>query len=326
MVRCILQPRSTGQIAARGRLRPRRRGQLRALALTVLLTTIVTASFCASPAVARRAKLRLIDDGRGLLHSYSATMGVIYNRSGDFTLWSQDKPITVQARGVRYYERNGFITGTILAIVRIFSAAAASAGPKSYETWREGNYRYTRTTYYSAQEKAAMRDAASSSAARMLTSPGQSFDLEIYSRSLGGDSSGYRMTMMMGGMKFGRGNRGLFDAGLRIGSVTSAAAADGEYLITTWNSFGIPLRVSYAVGPFNLYGSFVWNWFGHTRGGDITGSWVGPHTRKAKVAGFPLQLGVTTTLLSRIYLEAAATTPSPTSGVFGFVASAGARF
>ncbi|MCO4764357.1 MAG: hypothetical protein KC502_22795, partial [Myxococcales bacterium] len=181
-------------------MRPAKRRLRRAIGLA-LAALLVMATASISQA---RPRLRLIEDGRGLLHSYSATMGLIVNNSGDFNSWSTGNPLHVQAMGFRYFERNGFITGTILALMRIFAAAAQTAGPKSQTSWTEGNYRYTRTTYYSQAEKNAINRAASNSATQMLTSPGQSFDLEIYSRNLGGDSSGYKVTMMFGGITSGR--------------------------------------------------------------------------------------------------------------------------
>ena len=295
-----------------------------------LLALALMASSALAPSMAAaRSRLSLVEDGRGLLHSYSATMGLTYNRSGDFNAWSTGSSLAVEAVGFRYYERNGFITGTILGILRIFTAAVAASGPKSSTSWTEGNLRYTRTTYYSEAEKQAMQRSASNSAANMMSSPGQSFDLEIYSRNLGGDASGYKLTMMMGGMKLsGRGARakGMLEIGMGFGSVKSGVASEGKYLITEWDYVGIPFRLTYALGPINLYGLWEWNWLGHSRGAATTGSQVGKNTRMAQVAGFPLRIGVTAALLQRVYVEAAATTPSPTSGVFGFVASAGARF
>ncbi len=295
-----------------------------------LLAAAVVAGTLATPATSHaRRRLTLVEDGRGLLHSYSATAGLILNQSGDFNLWSRGHKVGMQAYGFRYYERNGFITGTIFAIMRMLSAAAAASGPKSYESWTEGSYRYTRTTYYSQAEKNAMSRAASNDAARAFTRPGQSFDLEIYSRNLGGDSSGYKVTMMAGGVKVsGRGQRarGMVDFGIGFGSVDSAAHKDGKYLVTHWAYFGVPIRLTYAVGPVNIYGLWEWNWLGHTRGSDTTGSSRGANTTEADVAGMPLRIGLNTTLFRRLYVEAAASTPSLTSGVFGFVASAGARF
>ncbi len=228
--------------AAREVPRPRRWRRAALVTLLLVLSSSVTPSIAAA-----RSRLSLVEDGRGLLHSYSATMGLTYNRSGDFNAWSTGSSLAVEAVGFRYYERNGFITGTILGILRILTAAAAASGPKSSTSWTEGNMRYTRTTYYSEAEKQAMQRSASNSATNMVTSPGQSFDLEIYSRNLGGDASGYKVTMMMGGIKLsGRGARakGMFEIGMGFGSVKSGVASEGKYLITDWSYFGMPFRVS----------------------------------------------------------------------------------
>ncbi|MCO4764566.1 MAG: hypothetical protein KC502_23860, partial [Myxococcales bacterium] len=105
-----------------------------------------------------------------------------------------------------------------------------------------------------------------------------------------------------------------------------AVMGDGKYMITEWAYFGMPFRFTYALGPVNIYGLWEWNWLGHTRGADITGKTIGKNTHHATPAGMPLRIGASAALLGRIYVDGALTTPSVTSGVFGFVASAGARF
>jgi len=271
-------------------------------------------------------RLRPFRDGRSLLHGYSATGGLtMMTGESDLAGWRVSHAARPTAMGYRYYERNGFITGTIVAIMRIMSAAMVSAGPKSYRTWDEGNYRYTETTYYSPAEKRAMQDAASNDAARAFARQGQSFDLEVFSRDLGGDSSGYKLQMMLGGAKLNDG-AGMLDFGFGFGDVKSAVADGTQYLITQWNYLGMPIRYSYAVGPAIVYGLFEWNWYGHSRDADLKKHDGSSGTVVLHTAGFPLRLGVATALFGRLYVDAAINTPSLTSGKFGYALSAGARF
>lgn len=268
----------------------------------------------------------LFEKGPALLHGYSATLGVTAMAgSGDFSGWRIDHAAQPTAMGFRYYERNGFISGTIFAILRVAAGAMAASGPKSVRTWEDSNYRYTETTYYSSAEKKAIQDAASNDAARAFTRPGQSFDLEVFSRNLGGDSEGYRLNMMMGGVKGARG-KSMFDFGFGFGHVKSAAAADGQFLIVDWAYVGMPFRYSYAIGPAVVYGLFEWNWVGHTRGDEATGIQVSANTTKLFTAGFPLRVGVAMAAMGRLYVDVALNTPSLTSGAVGFAGSAGLRF
>ncbi len=270
----------------------------------------------------------LFEDPRSLLTNYSSTTSLfVAGGTGEMSGWRLGHPGASFGMGVRYHERNGFITGTTMALIQIFAGAMASSAPKSSETWTEGNYRYTRTTYRSEAERQAIMASASSSAAQMFSSPNQSFDLELYSRNVGGDVSGYRATMMVGG--FGVGTDSMVDLGFGFGSTTAAVAEDGRYLITHWSYFGIPVRLSVPMGPLLLWAQFDWNWFGHTREArdDRDKAVFAPgSTTELKTAGFPVRLGVSAALLQRVYVEAVALTPSLTSLEFGFTAAAGARF
>ncbi len=275
----------------------------------------------------RRNMLSLFDNPQSLLRDYSMTASVfVAGGAGEMSGWRSGNPATPFGMGFRYHERNGFITGTVMALFQIMAGAVASSGPKSVNTWTEGNYRYTQTTYYSQAEKQRIMDNASNSASNMMSSPNQSFDLEIYSRNLGGDISGYRATMML--MGFDGPGTSMIDWGFGFGSATAAVAQDGHYLITDWTYFGIPIRLNVPVGPLLLFAQFDWNWWGHSRGDKIEGkqTFAPGTTQMIHTAGFPLRVGASTAVLGRLYLEAVALTPSLTSGAFGFTAGAGARF
>ncbi len=309
-------------------MRGRRRGSpppwrwLAALALAAAVSLLAPGQ-----AQARRFRSSMVfEDARSLLMNYSATAGVFVVGGGsDISGWRVGSKISPFGMGFRYQERNGFITGTTLGILRMFAGAMAASGPKSVESWDEGNTRYTRTTYYSQAEKQAISAAAANSAARMFASPHQGFDLEIYSRNVGGDASGYRLNMILGGFEMFRGYA-LLDLGFGWGSVTAAAADEGKYLITNWSYVGMPFRFSYAAGPVVIFGQWDWNWLGHTRSEKYKATPAKGTTTTLNTAGFPLRVGASTAIFGRLYLEAVAMTPSVTSGAFGFSATAGARF
>lgn len=132
------------------------------------------------------------EDGRSLLHSYSA-IGAVFVEKGqtEFSGWKHDYPLTPVGMGFRYYERNGFVSGTIAAIAISIAGSAAASGPKRVESWESGGYRYTRTTYYSPAERQAMLAATSAAAGGVFGAKHQSFDLQVYSRYFGGNAEGY---------------------------------------------------------------------------------------------------------------------------------------
>ena len=309
-------------VTARGK----RGGPIRWIAALVALCAM-TALLPQTALARRRNMLSLFDDPQSLLREYSMTTSLLVaGGSGDMSGWRSGNPATPLGMGIRYHERNGFITGTVMALIQVFACAMAASGPKSVETWSDSSYRYTRTTYYSQAEKQRIMDNASNSASNMMSSPNQSFDLEIYSRNLGGDISGYRATMML--MGFDGPGKSMIDWGFGFGSATAAVAQDGHYLITDWTYFGIPIRWNVPVGPLLLFAQFDWNWWGHSRGDKMKGkqTFAAGTTQMIHTAGFPLRIGASAAILGRLYVEAVALTPSITSGAFGYTASAGARF
>ena len=70
--------------APRPSVAKRRRGPQRLCATLLACIVGLSGVLVSTSAEARRPRLRLTEDGRGLLHSYSATLGVIVNQSGDF--------------------------------------------------------------------------------------------------------------------------------------------------------------------------------------------------------------------------------------------------
>lgn len=292
-----------------------------ALAAALALTTLAMST----PALAADASL--FEEGSSLLQGYSVSGGVFAEMgSGELSGWKYGHSLSPVGMGFRYYERNGFISGTIAAIAVMVGGAAAASGPKSTQTWESGGYRYTRTTYYSPAERAAMTAATASAAAGLFGSANQSFDLQIYSRQVGGNSEGYRVNMMLWGMPFADGS-GMFDLGFGWGDVRSAVGESGKFLIAKYHYLGMPLRLSYAFGPVVAYGHFDWNWYGHaTDTKELNNLQVTGSTSKVDTTGFPWRFGAQTAVLGRVYAEAAVTTPNLTSLSFGTHISLGARF
>lgn len=316
---------------ARDAERPRRGGWARLAALCTGLGVLA-----AMPAQASDGNL-FFEDGASLLQGYSVMGGAfVEGGGGELSGWKYDHPLRPTGYGFRYYERNGFITGTIAAIAIAVGGGMAAAGPKRVETWESGGYRYTRTTYYSPAEKAAMAAATSAAAAGAFGSANQSFDLEIYTRQMGGNSEGWRVNGMLFGVPFADG-QGMFDMGFGYANVKSAIGESGKYLISNYHYLGMPMRLSYAFGPFVTYAHFEWNWLGHSDStdynsknnqtqGTVNGKPVSSALTEIHTTGFPWRFGVQAALISRLYLEAALVTPNLTSGSFGGHATIGARF
>lgn len=269
-----------------------------------------------------KSKDSVFEDARSLLHGYSVTGGVFYEGGrGELSGWNDDVPLTPTAMGFRYYERNGLISGTIGAIAVVAAGAMAASSPKSVETRDYGNYRVTTTTYRSQAEQAAIMSSASQSAAGLMGSPNQSFDLQIYSRTLGGNSSGYRANLMFYGIPW---KTGMFDIGLGFGSVKSAMSEPGKYVISQYSYFGMPMRVNLAVGPVLTYLHWDWNWLSHRD--RIAPRKIGTATTEVNSPAFPWRLGAAMALFGRLYLDAAVTTPHLTSLDYGVTGSMGMRF
>ncbi len=170
--------------------------------VTVALAAILPRDVQASDSPEPDGGASMFEDGSSLLTSYSSTVGVLTEiGSGELSGWKHDHSLKPTAYGVRYFDRNGFVTGTTAAIAIAVAGAAAASGPKSSSTTYHRGYKVTRYPYYSPAEKAAMAAATSAAAASVLGAQHQSFDLQIYSRNLGVNSNGWRVTMMFGGQK-----------------------------------------------------------------------------------------------------------------------------
>lgn len=274
--------------------------------------------------------LAMADDARELLNSYSLTLSGVYEGGAtDYSAFRNKYGISPRGVGVRYSERNGIISGTISAIVIgliiAAGAAAKASGPKSITYENHPTYYIEKTTYYSESEKREINDRASRTASEaggaLLGSRTQGFDLVVYSRNLGGDVSGFHTTMNF--FSFFEGESSRLDVGLMFGLVETATERNGLSLLTSAKSLGIPLRFNWAIGPILTYAELNWNWLG---GRDPADDVVKGTTLAQDVRNQPWRVGVATSILHRLYLEAALTTPRFFSGELGFSSSVGARF
>jgi hypothetical protein len=277
----------------------------------------VLAVVCAAAAVPAHA-----DDGRDLLQSYSVITSMFYETGHtEYSAYRSDWPVTPTGMGIRYFERRGIISGTLAAIAMVAGSAAAQSGPKSSRSWESGGYKYTETTYYSDAEKRQMNERASRTGANLASSRDQSFELQIYSRNLGGSTSGFRTNLFLYG---GGGESWYFETGFGGATLQTAASDNGRYLITHAPYLGMPFKFNYATKFCLTYLQFDWNWYGHSTptADDHKGATLISEVRGA----MPWRLGAAFTVMSRIYGEVAIVTPKLTAGQFGVNANVGLRF
>lgn len=272
----------------------------------------------------------MADDARALLNGYSLTASAVYEGGAtDYSAFRSSYAIAPRGVGIRYTERNGLISGTLagvlVGLVIAAGGVAKASGPKKVETWETDTRRYTKTTMYSEDEKAAINQRTSSTASgaggAFIGSPTQSLDVVLYSRNLGGDVSGYHASLTF--FSFLATETSRLDLGLMFGSVETATQRDGKNLLTGARSLGIPMRYNQVLGPVLTYLHFDWNWLGMR---EPSPHLEGKTTLSQDVRNMPWRLGASAAIFHRLYLDVAATTPRLMSGDLGFSASVGARF
>lgn len=270
-------------------------------------------------ATALPAQAQIIHDGKAMLRGHAIWAGGFMETGMGELSGAGVAPTAV---GLRYYERQGVIAGALMGILTAAAAGVAASSPKSVERRREGNWIITKTTYRSAAEQKAITDAGAASAAAMASATNQSFDLQLYSRSLpgGGEASGYRMDMFFGTLL---GDSVMLDVGLGWGRVDSRVDAPERVVRLKYSYLGMPFRLNVAAGPVMLWGQWDWNWFGH---GEAEAPIDEPGRIFREVSPFPLKVGAATNLFGRLFAEGVVSTPHYDSGEFGFRVNAGLRF
>jgi hypothetical protein len=263
------------------------------------------------------------DAGMSLLHGRWMSISPFIG-GGASQLGDTDAGYDPTAIGLRYYERKGFITGVMFALMNTVAGSMAASSPKSVNTYRSGNWIVTETVYRSEAEKQQMLADTAAASEAMMNAEDQSFELEIYSTSLpgGGEVSGYKLNMSFG---IEIAEAVMLDVGMGFGSVDARMIRDDRQGKVHLSYFGMPFRLNVAGGPFLFYFAWDWNWLG-----DWTGH--GPEivdeaTRyKRRSTWSHLELGVQTVLFDRLLVQAGVTTPTIDSADFGYRASVGLRF
>lgn len=267
------------------------------------------------------AQAQIMEDGVTMMRGYSVMMGGFYELAdGKIAAGGQPTPSAV---GIRYYERQGIISGLIMGIVTAGAAGVAANQPKSVTTERRGNWVTTTTTYRSEAEKQQILKEGSERAGRIASASNQSFELDLYMTSLpgGGEATGYELNMFFG---VPMGDDAMFEFGFGAGEVDSEVTDDQDRRVRLgYRYLGMPFRLNYAVGPAMLWAQWDWNWFGHS---DDDHNVEAEDRVIKELRPMTWELGLMTNVLGRVFVEVNANTPALTSGRFGFRGSAGLRF
>lgn len=265
------------------------------------------------------------DSALSQMLSYSVMAGMFVEVGKAEYSGMRGNPGMPLAVGFRYQERQGIITGTLTAIAIVVAAAAAAGAPKSQRSWESGGYRYTETTYHSEAEKAAIMAGGAAAAAGAASSKNQTFDIEIFSRNLGGDVSGWRMNGYYG---FPFAENFMFEFGMGFGSIDTAMRKDNQSIYVSHGYFGMPFRFMYANEHFITFIESQWNWLGHL-GSSKSDPEVDPTSGTILIRSAPVlpwKIGIASNLFGRIYGEFDISTPGIISGEFAAKAGFGLRF
>ncbi|TNF30169.1 MAG: hypothetical protein EP329_14140 [Deltaproteobacteria bacterium] len=274
-------------------------------------------------ATARDGGFSFADAGFHLLNGRWAAVSPFFG-AGPSQLGRASQGLDPRVVGLRYSERKGHVTGVFFALLNSVAGGLAASSPKSVETWREGNYIVTRTTYRSEAEKQEMLRQTQEANDAMLAAEDQSADFEVYMTRLpgGGEVSGFKLNMFFGAALS---DSVMLDIGMGFGSATSRFERDGRQTAMQFSYWGMPLKLNVAAGPMLIWFQWDWNWLGtwtdHSPGERSTATTYQRHN-----TGSHLELGVTTVVLERLMVQASVTTPEIDSLEFGFRASVGLRF
>ncbi len=107
---------------------------------------------CASSAAAAP----VLTSGRDLMLGYSVSLGAFYE-AGNSDLRPHGHDVIKGApvsTGITYYERQGLISGYLVAIAAAAGGAYGNTLPKKTTVERKGNWEVTKKYYMSAEEKA----------------------------------------------------------------------------------------------------------------------------------------------------------------------------
>ena len=214
-------------------------------------------------ALVRSAAADKLVDGRPIQAGIGIEVGVIAN-TGMSEYGDDHANLAPSANGLLIRDRNGMTSRMVIGLIIAVAGAMAENGPKSVEsrTYESGDYiiTETKTTYYSEEEKAQMRESTSRSIDGLFAARYSDFELNLYSRDRFGhsDTSGYKLNFFVGGgsSKFG------YETGFGFGKANSLV--DSERFGTTrvdWKYLGMPFRLTALVGPVRASLTYEWNWY-----------------------------------------------------------------
>lgn len=276
-----------------------------------------------------------------MIPSYTASTSLT---RGGSTFASRDNvTLNPTARGYHLQERNGLVSGVMLAGLAYVGIASAASGliSSDYTTYsssysrREGNYWVTTTYTWSEKHSNAGTAAAESLVAGQNEMLGgivgyrlQNFELDIYTRDWlqrgEGDTEGWRTNfMMMIPLENGMG----VELGYGWGRARSYFEEAGCVVSSQYS--GIPLRVLAPLGPFLFQSGLDMNFRGafERLGKDRAATFEqdGTTYRQEHVRPWPLTLSVQT-MLWRLNLSASVESSRILQRRFGYELSAGLRF
>ena len=286
-----------------------------------LLAICLSIAVLVAPRIASAEDGGIFTNGWDLMTGYHVSAGYFYETGpSDLRPYGRDEfqgnPLST---GIRYYERQGIISGYLIGIVTALAGAYSNTLPVRTETTRHGNWIETKTYYKSAAQRARDNQRTADRSARIAGATNQSFQFETYMRSLPGpqgNSSGYRLNMFFG-KTFS--NKYMLDFGFGFGRVDSLWKENGIEYRSEWLYAGMPFRFNIPFSVALLYVQWDWNWLGH---GDPYYEYKDkpqdPTRIFAESTPFPLRAGVTLALLKRIHAEIQVITPSALSFEFAY--------
>jgi hypothetical protein len=301
--------------------------------LTALLSLSLLVPLAAQAPLARaddadKPRKRAVADGRLRQDGIGIELGVIAGRGAtEYGVPRADLAPDIEGLVIR--DRNGMSARMVIGLVIAVAGAMAQSGPKSVEShsYVSGDYLITetKTTYYSEEEKAEMREATSKSIDGLFTAPYSDMELHLFSRDRfgRGQASGYHLNFFVGS-----GKPLAFETGFGFGKVSSMVDVAGTPTEVKWKYFGMPFRVSAATGPVRMALTYEWNWLKY--GVEDAERVVHPGEGGAMeitAVSHPWHFDMSTVVLGRLSLSAGLTAQQIRKpGELGFSAQAGLLF
>ncbi len=268
----------------------------------------------------------VFEDGDVLINGYTEELGgIAYAGTGEFSL--PEMGLTPNVQGLYWRDRDGLVTRATAGLVIAVSSALAQSGPKSVETRTTVTSDYiiteTRTTYYSEEEKAAMRASANNAIDGVFSTRNADFELQVFSRDRfgRGDASGYKMNFYLGT----GGKSWAFESGFGIGNVDSNVVKDGVNSVVGYEYIGMPFRLQYAFSKVRTMLQVDWNWMAYSD--DPATKMTSDGRMEYLVRRHPLTAAAQVALFGRVSLMGGLTMPNVGKvSKPGYWVSAGLRF